>query len=342
MKKIGVIFSLSIILALNSHSQDFSISSQVPLLKLDPSLQPIADSAFGVRLGAEISPAKDNPFSLSASLSWLSMPSSVEKLKLQTVMAALGLGFYWYQGPLGQMGPYLQGGVTGSLVDTGDSSGLNVGLQLYSSLAMRYKKNISPDIALGLSLGMGTFIEQTRNFYNPEGSVFIEYHFSPSVALVSQAANQEAQELKELQVVKEVKEARAALDSLGDVKIIGSEAVEGQRIVIYSSFKANATVLTARFYEQLPEILKYLKTVINLKSIEIVGYVADDGSKVDGLKLSLERAKLVHKIFVQKFPEFRGDWIVLGLGGINPLADNKTEVGRSLNRRIELILHVNP
>ena len=71
----------------------------------------------------------------------------------------------------------------------------------------------------------------------------------------------------------------------------------------------------------------------NLK-IEIDGYTDNTGGDDYNLKLSEQRAKAVFDFLVGKgIPKNRLSY--KGFGKNNPVADNATEEGRKLNRRIE-------
>ncbi len=136
-------------------------------------------------------------------------------------------------------------------------------------------------------------------------------------------------------------EARQELAEVEDLRIIDTGATEGQRIIIYSSFEANDIILTPRFYEQIPPIMRYLQSISNLKSIEVLGYISDDG-RMGGTALSLSRARLVQSVLKVSFLPRTLEINAKGMGKENPIADNKTAEGRLQNRRIELVLHVFP
>lgn len=75
----------------------------------------------------------------------------------------------------------------------------------------------------------------------------------------------------------------------------------------------------------------------NKTMIEINGYTDNIGSEGDNLKLSEDRARavfdyLADKGIHQKRMSFKG-W-----GESNPLADNETEEGRKINRRVEVVI----
>ncbi len=329
-------------LSLSAHmtAQEFQLNAQLPLWKLDPSLATVSGYGFGPKLGIAWSPKQGSPLSVGLSGAWVAMPALESSLKLSSALAILGIEYQWYQGKRGNVGPYAELGWGLSFADQGASAQLLLGGQVYGNLGMRYLKYITPHLSLGAGLGLGVLVERERAFYNPELALSLGYLFkAPSANHSGKAVTQDPTPAIPQGDQSEIQAARKALNAMTDVQVIGTPAMEGERIVIHSSFVANGTGLTPWFNEQIPGIIRYLKSLNNLKSIEIQGYVADDGSKDDGIELSLERARVVKKLLEGAFPEFKGSWLIQGKGRVNPMADNKTEKGRRLNRRIEIILH---
>ena len=75
----------------------------------------------------------------------------------------------------------------------------------------------------------------------------------------------------------------------------------------------------------------------NQTTAVIAGYTDSTGSNAYNQKLSEDRAKSVADFFVNKrVNPARID--VVGFGEKNPIADNKSKQGRSLNRRVEITL----
>ena len=65
----------------------------------------------------------------------------------------------------------------------------------------------------------------------------------------------------------------------------------------------------------------------------IEGFTDNSGSEKKNKQISLERAKSVLNYFVSKgIPRNRFE--IKGMGRANPVASNKTEAGRSKNRRV--------
>ncbi len=73
------------------------------------------------------------------------------------------------------------------------------------------------------------------------------------------------------------------------------------------------------------------------KNISIIGYTDNIGTEEYNLKLSENSAKNVANYFISKgINENRINYY--DLGESNPIADNRTEIGRIKNRRVEIII----
>ena len=75
---------------------------------------------------------------------------------------------------------------------------------------------------------------------------------------------------------------------------------------------------------------------------EIRGYTDDVGSDDVNLKLSQERADSVRKYMIDKLGISPERLTARGYGKADPVASNKTEKGRSLNRRIVAVVTGQP
>lgn len=87
-------------------------------------------------------------------------------------------------------------------------------------------------------------------------------------------------------------------------------------------------------YPVLDQLLAYLENDSE-KRIEIEGHTDNVGSIVSNIKLSLDRANAVKEYLVSKGID-SSRIITKGYGSSQPIESNKTEVGRSQNRRIEV------
>jgi len=85
--------------------------------------------------------------------------------------------------------------------------------------------------------------------------------------------------------------------------------------------------------EHLADFMRVNKKVV----VEIVGHTDNVGSDAHNNDLSLRRAEALRSALIAKgiSPE---RMTVKGMGSKQPIADNKTEEGRALNRRVEMII----
>ncbi len=101
-------------------------------------------------------------------------------------------------------------------------------------------------------------------------------------------------------------------------------------------FGFNETALTEASRRQLQELLSAL-TGADLKSyrFELAGHTCDIGTDAYNEKLSVRRAEAVKKWLVSHgYPASKLS--VTGYGKTRPVADNATEEGKRINRRVEI------
>ncbi len=101
-------------------------------------------------------------------------------------------------------------------------------------------------------------------------------------------------------------------------------------------FDANSSILTKTAYKELNELVELLESHPNTIS-QINAYTDNLGSSRAKLKVSIKRAEIIKKYFIDKgIHEKR--IIAKGFGGQDPIESNSTGIGRQLNRRIEIII----
>lgn len=129
-----------------------------------------------------------------------------------------------------------------------------------------------------------------------------------------------------------------SLFTADSVKVVKLKPIlPGEQIVLNNIlFKTNSSELLSGSTIELSKILELLNQNPQLK-IEIHGYTDNIGSDINNQKLSQERAFSVCKyLFDYGISISRVKSV--GFGKSNPIADNSTEYGRSLNRRTELFV----
>jgi outer membrane protein OmpA-like peptidoglycan-associated protein len=113
--------------------------------------------------------------------------------------------------------------------------------------------------------------------------------------------------------------------------------VDEEKIVMENNimFDSGKSVLKK---EALIELKKLSTKIImeKFKTIIIDGYTDNTGSEAFNKSLSLERARAIKNAFINEHIEANIE--INGYGSSNPIAENKTEVGRSKNRRVEMRL----
>lgn len=102
------------------------------------------------------------------------------------------------------------------------------------------------------------------------------------------------------------------------------------------TFASDGRNLNSQFYNVLDSVVLVIQE-FNQTTVVIAGYTDSTGSNAYNQKLSEDRAKSVADFFVNKrVNPARLD--VVGFGEKNPIADNISKQGRSLNRRVEITL----
>lgn len=110
-------------------------------------------------------------------------------------------------------------------------------------------------------------------------------------------------------------------------------ADKGSKPVILKNvfFNSNSSLLKKESFSELNQLYLLLKK--NSKSkIQISGYTDNVGSQEDNLELSNKRAQAVVEYLIKKGISV-DRMVAKGFGEKDPIASNKTEIGRALNRR---------
>jgi outer membrane protein OmpA-like peptidoglycan-associated protein len=101
-------------------------------------------------------------------------------------------------------------------------------------------------------------------------------------------------------------------------------------------FETNSAKLLPVSLVELDKLVQLMQENPQIK-IQVSGYTDNIGAPADNLKLSNNRAKAVVDYLVNKGVDAkRLTW--KGYGETKPIGDNKTEQGRSLNRRTEFTI----
>ena len=103
--------------------------------------------------------------------------------------------------------------------------------------------------------------------------------------------------------------------------------------ISFQSSKAEIKKDSYPLLEDISKVLKECKT--HLKKVIIAGYTDSSGSEKSNLILSQKRAEAVKEYLTKKSNISPKLLKAVGYGAANPIADNKSEEGKSKNRRIE-------
>lgn len=122
-----------------------------------------------------------------------------------------------------------------------------------------------------------------------------------------------------------------------DVTMVLQPAAEGTVVTLSNVlFYQSSASLTNESYDELDMIVTFMKVNPDIK-IKLAGHTDNRGDRNLNLRLSNERVKKVKGYLVGKGIE-PGRISGQGFGGTKPVADNKTEEGRKLNRRVEFTI----
>jgi OOP family OmpA-OmpF porin len=101
------------------------------------------------------------------------------------------------------------------------------------------------------------------------------------------------------------------------------------------NFKVNSAELTVNAMRILDGVAASLMSYPEKDEIEVRGHTSSEGSDAHNMRLSQKRSQSV--VNYLKIKGVRNRLTARGFGESQPIADNVTEQGRSLNRRVELI-----
>lgn len=131
-------------------------------------------------------------------------------------------------------------------------------------------------------------------------------------------------------------EPAPAPPSDGDDDSLFDELSENGRVILPFIFQPGKDELDASSQPLIDRVVTMMKLHPEL-FLRIEGHTDNSGAPDDNLRLSAQRALAVEaKIIAGHIDKKRLDYV--GVGGLQPLADNNTAEGREKNRRIELVL----
>jgi len=123
----------------------------------------------------------------------------------------------------------------------------------------------------------------------------------------------------------QAKDLKEGLENSGSVSIYGIQFDHGKSEIKPES--AESLQMIAEFLMSSPEI-----------QVFIVGHTDNTGSLNNNMLLSQKRAEAVVEYLTTKLGAQTNQVLPKGVGPLAPKSSNKTEEGRSINRRVEIVM----
>lgn len=128
----------------------------------------------------------------------------------------------------------------------------------------------------------------------------------------------------------------AAMEQVITAKSLGDELKNTGKTVLYIQFETAKSTIK----EESIKIIEQMATLLNSdKSLKvyIVGHTDNEGSLETNMKLAEDRATAVVNVLTSKFKVSPIQLISKGIGPLSPIANNNSEAGKKLNRRVEMV-----
>jgi outer membrane protein OmpA-like peptidoglycan-associated protein len=104
-------------------------------------------------------------------------------------------------------------------------------------------------------------------------------------------------------------------------------------------FESGSALLKPSFQKSMDSVVFTLEQK-RISKIDISGHTDNKGKPEENLLLSLSRADAVKNYLVKKLPQYSDITFAEGKGQDQPVADNNTAAGRTINRRVEIVLTI--
>ena len=124
---------------------------------------------------------------------------------------------------------------------------------------------------------------------------------------------------------------------VADADALAKEISLSGKVAVYGiHFDTGKAVVKPESKEALDEIAKLLKSDTDLK-IYVVGHTDSVGSFDSNMSLSMARAEAVVKVLTREYGIDSGRLKAHGVGPLVPASTNRSDEGRTANRRVELV-----
>lgn len=163
------------------------------------------------------------------------------------------------------------------------------------------------------------------------------YHVSLFTTTVLYSATREVMNrpIAHLEIV-EVEEFEPELETV-EADVVSSQLESHGRIALYGiRFDFDSATLQASSAAAIAEVAKSLQANPSL-SVYVAGHTDSEGEYTYNRDLSQQRAAAVVQALVDKHDVTAERLIAVGVGPVAPRANNDTEDGRAINRRVEIV-----
>lgn len=200
------------------------------------------------------------------------------------------------------------------------------------------KNNRIPSSLNGSSHFYATFgYKDQRYFYSTVTTDDARYHISVYTAFLTGIQASAVKQKRSIHVeILEEADFKATLEVVTPGEITADIAQKG-RIALYGIyFDSDSANLKQNSEPTLRSIADALEADPRLK-IYVVGHTDNQGAYEYNIDLSKRRAVAVTSALASRYGIAESRLMPVGIGPVAPVASNKTEKGKSLNRRVELV-----
>lgn len=128
----------------------------------------------------------------------------------------------------------------------------------------------------------------------------------------------------------------AAMEQVITATSLGGEIKNTGKVVLYIQFETGKSTIKQESVKTIEEMSKLLNGDKALK-VYIVGHTDNAGTLADNMKLSEDRANAVVTMLTTVYKVVAAQVIGKGVGPLSPIANNNSEAGKKLNRRVEMV-----
>lgn len=163
------------------------------------------------------------------------------------------------------------------------------------------------------------------------------YHVSVFTALVSTGYTEQAKNrpVAHLEIV-EVEEFEPALDSVDAADVSNQLETQGHIALYGIQFEFDSATLQSSSAKTIEEVAKSLAANRAIK-VYVVGHTDNAGDYKYNRDLSQQRADAVVQELIKGYAVAEERLVAIGVGPVAPRANNESDEGRAINRRVEIV-----